>query len=499
MKRRSGFLLAVFSLPSNYGIGTFGKEAYRFVDFLSSLHQTYWQMLPLNPTGFGDSPYQSFSAFALNPYFVDLDILKEEGLLSQEDLNPLIVDSSAYINYGNVYATRFKVLHLAYENAIKKKTLLSDDFLNFLKANDSWLNPYAAFMVLKDVEKGKAYTQWSDEYKHYTFKKCQEILSKYKNQALFYAFIQFKAYEQYQKLRAYAKSKNVLIFGDIPIYVAQDSADVWSNPDEFLLSEDLTPAWEAGVPPDYFSATGQLWGNPIYNYQHMEENGFAWWIKRIKANARLFDVLRIDHFRGMADYWEIPKGSETAMPGHWEIGPGRKLVDAINKTCDGKLSIVAEDLGVLHPIVEELEAYSTWPGMKIMQFGFDSHKRDDPHLPNNYKQNIVGYLGTHDNQTTVGFLKSRPELYKAIQDYLYPYSQHNLLDGMIENLAYSKADTVIYTMQDFLALDDSARLNAPGTSGGINWQWRLPYDYDSHKDRNAQFLELTKKTGRDID
>lgn len=497
MKRRSGILLPVFSLPSNYGIGTFGREAYRFVDFLSSIHQTYWQMLPINPTGYGDSPYQSFSAFAVNPYFIDLDLLKDEGLLTQKDLDPLKVDPSHYIEYGNIYATRFKVLQKAYDTAVKKKELFSDAFLEFLKGNDSWLNPYAAFMVLKGVENGKPYTQWSGDYKHYTPQKCQEILSRYKNEALFYAFLQFKGYEQYQKLRSYAKAKKIAIFGDIPIYVAQDSADVWSNPSEFLLSEDLTPAWEAGVPPDYFSATGQLWGNPIYDYKAMEANGFAWWIKRIQSNAKFFDVLRIDHFRGMADYWAVPKGSDTAIPGHWELGPGRKLVDAINKTCGDRLSIVAEDLGVLHPIVEELEKYSTWPGMKIMQFGFDSKDPKDPHLPNNYQPNLVGYLGTHDNQTTVGFLKSHPDLQNATKAYLYPYRQDDLLDGMIENLAYSKADTVIYTMQDFLALGDEARLNAPGTSGGINWRWRLPSNYDSHKERTSFFLDLTKKSGRD--
>lgn len=497
MERKSGFLLAVFSLPSNYGIGTFGKEAYRFVDFLKRCRQSYWQMLPLNPTGFGDSPYQSFSAFALNPYFIDLDFLKDEGLLTEEDLKPLAVDSKAYIDYGHIYETRFTVLRKAFDNAHKSGKLYTDEFINFLKENEAWLNPYAAFMVLKNLEGGRAYTEWSDEHKHYSFALCQKVLSVYKDDSLFYAYLQFKANEQYAKLRKYANDNGIKIVGDIPIYVAADSADVWSNPTQFLLSEDLSPAWVAGVPPDYFSAVGQLWGNPIYNYAQMEKDGFAWWKSRININAKFFDVLRIDHFRGMADYWMVPKGSETAINGHWEIGPGQKLVDAINEACGGKLSIIAEDLGVLHPIVEDLKAYSTWPGMKIFQFGFDSRKSDDPQLPNNYISNLVGYLGTHDNQTTVGFLKQHPELYPDIQRYLAYSDPNNLLDGMITNLAYSKADTVIFTLQDFLALDDSARLNVPSTSGGINWQWRLPGEYDTRIDRINFFAELTRKTGRE--
>lgn len=497
MNRKSGFLLPVFSLPSNYGIGTFGKEAYRFVDFLKQCHQTYWQMLPLNPTSYGDSPYQSFSAFALNPYFIDLDFLKDEGLLTATQLKPLAVDPSYYIDYGHIYETRFKVLRLAFEKAKAKKGLLKDaKFLDFLKENEDWLNPYCAFMVLKNLEGGKAYTEWSKERMAFSKKLLNDVLSTYKDDCLFYAFLQYKASVQYQRLRSYANSKGILIVGDIPIYVAADSADVWANPTEFLLGIDLKPSWVAGVPPDYFSADGQLWGNPIYDYKHMEQDGFAWWKKRIKANAKYFDVLRIDHFRGMADYWAVPKDATTAKDGHWEIGPGRKLVDAINEAGEGKLSIIAEDLGVLHDIVEELKAYSTWPGMKIMQFAFDSHDSNDPYMPNTYPTNVVGYLGTHDNQTTVGFLKNHEHLYGDIQRYLC-CDPSNLLDGMITNMAYSRADTVIFTLQDFLALDDGARLNTPSTLGGINWRWRIPSDYDSRKSRIEFFVDLTVKTGRD--
>lgn len=496
MERKSGFLLPVFSLPSKYGIGTFGKEAYRFIDFLKTCHQTYWQMLPLNPTSYGDSPYQSFSAFALNPCFIDLDMLVEEGLLKYDDVKHLEVDPAEYIDYGHVYQTRFQVLAKAFENAWKKGVLYSNEFLAFLKENGEWLNPYCAFMVLKNSEGGKAYTEWPEEKRVYSFKKCQKVLSDYKEQSLFYAFLQFKASQQYGKLREYARSKGILIVGDIPIYVAADSADVWANPTEFLLGEDLKPSWVAGVPPDYFSATGQLWGNPIYDYKSMEKNGFTWWKKRIKANAKYFDVLRIDHFRGMADYWAVPKDATTAQAGHWEIGPGRKLVDAINEAAGKDMSIIAEDLGVLHEIVDELKAYSTWPGMKIMQFAFDSHSPDDPYIPNNYPTNVVGYLGTHDNQTTVGFLKSHTELYPDIQRYLGG-DPNNLLDGMISNMAYSKADTVIFTVQDFLELDDSARLNTPSTLGGINWRWRVPYDYDKRYDRINFFVNLTKNSNRE--
>lgn len=496
MERKSGFLLPVFSLPSNYGIGTFGKEAYRFVDFLKQCHQTYWQMLPLNPTSYGDSPYQSFSAFALNPYFIDLDFLKDEGLLTATQLKPLATDPSYYIDYGNIYFTRFKVLRHAYEKAKKKGLSKDERFLKFLKENEDWLNPYCAFMVLKTLEGGIAYTDWAPERREYTPAKCGKVLSEHKDDCLFYAFLQYKAASQYERLRAYANSKGIKIVGDIPIYVAADSADVWANPTEFLLGIDLKPTWVAGVPPDYFSADGQLWGNPIYDYKYMEENNFAWWKKRIKANAKYFDVLRIDHFRGMADYWAVPKDATTAKDGHWELGPGRKLVDAINEAGEGKLSIIAEDLGVLHDIVEELKAYSTWPGMKIYQFAFDSHDNNDPGLPHNYTANAVGYLGTHDNQTTVGFLKEHENLYGDIQRYIN-CDPNNLLDGMINSLAYSRADTVIFTMQDFLALDDQARLNTPSTLGGINWRWRLPNNYDTLHDRINFFVDLTQKSGRD--
>jgi len=481
MERKSGVLLPIFSLPTRYGIGTFGKEAYEFVNYLRDTHQSYWQILPLNPTSYGDSPYQSFSTFALNPYFIDLDTLVEEGLLTNEELTEVDTPYSMYVDYGFIYSTRFKVLRKAFERAEEKGFFSSNEFNSFLEEEKEWLPLYALFMVLKNKFNGSSFQEWDEEYKNYQSESVRKAAIEEKDEILFYEFLQFKAFEQYLKLKAYANENGIKIIGDIPIYVALDSADVWGDPNNFLLGIDRKPTWVAGVPPDYFSEDGQLWGNPIYDYKYMEEHGFDWWKRRVKKASKIYDVLRIDHFRGMADYWAIPFGSTNAKPGHWVIGPNEKLVDAI-KEAAGPMNIIAEDLGDLDETVYKLKAYSNWPGMKILQFGFDSHNPSDAFLPNNYEENCVAYLGTHDNETTVGFIQNHPNLQQYMCEIL-KVGPDRLLDGMRDELAKSRASLVIFTMQDILAYDNSTRFNVPSSLGGINWQFRLPKDYDTYESR----------------
>lgn len=477
MERKSGVLLPIFSLPSQYGIGTFGKEAYKFVDFLKGSYQTYWQLLPLNPTSYGDSPYQSFSTFALNPYFIDLDFLKEEGLLKDENLEIVKIPYSTYVDYGNVYNMRFIVLRKAFERAKENKVFESKEFKSFFEEEKDWLTSYSLFMVLKAKFNGVSFQEWDEEYKDYDSDKVKQAYQDSYDDILFYEFLQFKAFSQYFALKKYANDNGIKIIGDIPIYVSLDSSDVWGNPKNFLLDNLRRPTWVAGVPPDYFSADGQLWGNPIYDYKYMENDNFNWWRRRIQAASKIYDVLRIDHFRGMADYWAIPFGAETAKPGHWELGPNEKLVDAIKEASNG-MQIVAEDLGDLDETVYRLKDYSGWPGMKIFQFGFDSYNPKDLFLPDNYIENCVAYLGTHDNETTLGFIQNHPNLHEYMSRILRT-SKENFLDAMMNQLALSKANLVVYTMQDVLELNNDYRLNVPSTLGGVNWQFRLPLAYDT--------------------
>lgn len=485
MERKCGVLLPVFSLPSKYGIGTFGREAYRFVDFLKRSGQSYWQILPLNPTSFGDSPYQSFSAFALNPYFVDLDLLKSDDLLSEEELVPFRIAYAESIDYGRLYQTRFKILRTAFHNARERGLLNARVFSSFQEEEAPWLSPYASFMVLKNRFGGKSFQGWPSPFKDCQSAEVKKAIEESADEVLFYEFLQYEALRQYRSLKHYANALGIKIIGDIPIYAALDSADVWGNPFEFQLAESKQPLWVAGVPPDYFSATGQLWGNPIYDYEKMEMDGFAWWRRRIRFSSKIYDVLRIDHFRGMADYWAVPSDAKTAEPGHWVAGPGRKLVDAI-KEAAGPMSVIAEDLGVLSDAVKNLKAYAYWPGMKILQFAFDSNDWNDPFLPKNYEENCVAYLGTHDNQTTAGWLASHPELYPFMRAVLKT-SPDRFFQALVDSLAYSRAYLTIYTMQDVLMLDDTARINYPSTLGGINWRFRLQKDYASQS--SIDFLQ----------
>lgn len=465
--RKSGIIFPVFSLPSNYGIGTFGIEAYNFIDFLEKANQSYWQILPLGPTSYGDSPYQSFSTFAGNPYFIDLDLLTKDGLLKQEEINPIdFGKDNRYIDYGKIYISRYKVLKIAFNRFNKN----SKEYEEFKESNKFWIYDYALFMALKDYNGGKTWTSWNDDIR----RREQEALIKYstllKDEIEFQMFMQFKFYEQWNILRSYAKEKGIEIIGDIPIYVAEDSSDVWSNPKLFMLDKNLIPTKVAGCPPDAFSETGQLWGNPIYNWKAHKEEKFNWWIERVKSSLGLFDIVRIDHFRGFAGYWSIPYEDETAANGKWEVGPGIELFDAIKKEL-GDINVIAEDLGYITEDVKRLLNYCGFPSMKVLQFAFDP-KGDSEYLPHNYNKNTVVYTGTHDNDTIKGWIKSLSESEK---EFCMAYTGMKNEDdtwALVKTAIASTAETAIIQIQDILDIGSEGRINIPSTIG-LNWRWRM--------------------------
>ncbi len=468
MDRGAGILLAVTSLPSPYGIGTMGKEAFRFVDMLTDLRQKYWQVLPIGPTSFGDSPYQSFSAFAGNPYLIDLDILIEEGLLKQEE-----VDGYNWgirkddVDYALIYMNRFKVLKSAFDRFDIKKEV----FKKFCKDNKDWLEDYSLYMAIKNEKGGSEWLSWEEGLRNRDADTLAEYREQLKEQILFWMFLQYKFFEQWKALKDYANEQGIKIIGDIPLYVALDSADVWADRDQFKLDEEGRPLEVAGCPPDDFSDDGQKWGNPLYDWEKMEEEGFGWWEKRIAANGRLFDIIRIDHFIGVAKYYSIPAQDETARGGRWNKGPGKKLTDMIEKTL-GKNRIIAEDLGVSVPAVKKLLSKTGWPGMKILLFAFDGNTANE-HLPHNYEDgNLVVYAGTHDNETVVGYFRDKTEYELA---YLYEYlnikKKEDIPDAVIRAGYASVADIVIMQMQDLLKLGNETRMNFPSTVG-CNWRWR---------------------------
>lgn len=470
--RRSGILLPVASLPGKYGIGTMGKEAYKFIDNLAAAGQSYWQILPLGPTGYGDSPYQSFSTFAGNPYLIDLDILIEEGLLTRRECNSAdLGDREDCIDYEKMFFERYPLLIKAFT----RSDITEDpDYQEFCQKNASWLYDYALYMAVKDSFEGVSFIEWDEDIRTRQPEALEEYRGEYAEEIEFYMFLQYKFHKQWFALKKYANDKGVRIIGDIPIYVAFDSADTWSNPELFQFDKDGYPIGVAGCPPDGFSPTGQLWGNPLYNWNYHKKTGFKWWISRIKHCMELYDRVRIDHFRAFDEYYFIPYGHETAEHGRWVQGPGLELFEAVRKHL-GDVDMIAEDLGFLTDSVLELVKESGFPGMKVLQFAFDS-REDSDYLPHNYIRNSVVYTGTHDNDTTVNWFKNlNREDRRMAEDYLNKYSfadNEDISWAFIKLAMSSVSDTCIIPMQDYLALGKEGRINTPSTLGN-NWTWRM--------------------------
>ncbi len=469
LQRGAGLLLPISSLPSPYGIGTLGKEAYKFVDFLVEAGQTYWQVLPVGPTSYGDSPYQSFSAFAGNPYFIDLDTLVEEGLITTKDIKQYEwISNVEYVEYAMIFESRFKVLRTAYENSDHKET---QNYADFVERCSYWLDDYALYMAVKFHFDNVEWQQWDDDIKF----RRPEALDRYREELQddidFWKFCQFKFFEQWDELRTYANESGIQMIGDIPIYVAMDSADVWAHKELFELDDDVKPINVAGVPPDAFSEDGQLWGNPLYDWDAMEKNDFEWWKERMRSNSELYDYIRIDHFIGVVNYYSIPAGSDSAKTGEWRKGPGKKLTDAIDSAI-GDAQIIAEDLGIVNPAVKALLRETGYPGMKIIEFAFDGSP-DNDHLPHNYQPNSLVYGGTHDNETVAGYFmaKSKKEL-KYAMEYLRVSSKDEIPDAVLRTAYASVAAIAIFQVQDILGLGNEARMNTPSTLGD-NWKWRM--------------------------
>ena len=489
--RKGGILLPVSSIPSKYGIGTFSKQAYEFVDFLEKAGQKYWQILPLGPTGYGDSPYQSFSTFAGNPYYIDLEELIRKGWLTEEECSACDFGADEeYVDYEKIYLSRFKVLKKAYE----RSNIAEDEaFLKFKKENAFWLEDYALYMAVKNSFDSVSWIEWEEDIRLRKKEAMESYKEKYAQEVEFYEFQQYLFAVQWFALKEYANGKGIEIIGDIPIYVAFDSADTWANPELFQLDEDCIPVGVAGCPPDSFSATGQLWGNPLYRWEYHKETGYEWWMQRIAYCYQLYDVVRIDHFRGFDEYYFIPYGDETAEFGHWEKGPGYDIFKVMKEKL-GKKAVIAEDLGFLTPSVLKLVKKTGYPGMKILQFAFDSREESD-YLPHNYTNNSVVYTGTHDNDTTMGWYDSLNKRDKAFaKRYLNIKSKKDVHWEFIRAALASVSDTAIIPMQDYLGLGAEARINIPSTLG-INWKWRMS-DGQLTEELAEKICKMTKLYGR---
>ena len=467
MNRASGILLGISSLPSEYGIGSLGKPARDFADFLFAAGQKYWQILPAGQTGYGDSPYQSFSSFAGNPYFIDIDELVSQGLLTKAEAETAKT-AGEKVDYGALYATRYALLETAYERG---RGRLMREILAFYEKNAAWLPDYALFMALSEHFGGKPWTEWDDDIRS----RESDAMAKYRSllgeRTGFWIFVQYLFFTQWDKMKEYVNSLGIKIIGDLPVYVAANSADIWASPAEFQLDRDLRCKNVAGVPPDYFSEDGQLWGNPLYDWEHMKKNGYGFWKRRLGGALRLYDTVRLDHFRGFASYWSIPAGEKTAKNGKWCKGGGIDFINAM-KAEFPDAEIIAEDLGVLGDDVRTLLRQSGFSGMKVLEFAFDGDEPSD-YLPHRYERNCVCYLGTHDNDTALGWLSSAK---KETKEYAVRYFGLNKEEGEVWGLIRggmaSRADLFIAQMQDYLGLDSDARMNTPGEQCG-NWSWRM--------------------------
>lgn len=472
--RTCGVLLPISSLPSRYGIGTFSKEAYRFVDQMREAGQTYWQILPLGPTGYGDSPYQAFSTFAGNPYFIDLEELVEDGLLTTQECEACDFGGSEhYVDYEKMYDARFPLLRKAYERSnIREKK----EYQEFCRENQDWLEGYCMYMAVKNHFDGQGWNEWPEAIRD----REPEAMAKYREELAdeisFYGFMQYYFLKQWKALKEYANDKGLKLIGDIPIYVAFDSADTWAAPELFQFDEEHLPIGVAGCPPDGFSPTGQLWGNPLYDWKYHKKTGYAWWIKRIEHCFKLYDMIRVDHFRGFDEYWAIPYGDETAERGKWEKGPGLELFTTLKEEL-GELPMIAEDLGFLTPSVLKMVEDTGYPGMKVLEFAFDASGQST-YLPHNYPQNCVVYTGTHDNQTLKAWYEDMAPWDKDFtMEYLNLYGKNasQIQWEFIRVAMMCSADTAIIPMQDYLELGREARVNEPSTLG-LNWKWRLGKD-----------------------
>lgn len=465
--RECGILLPISSLPSHYGIGAFSKEAYEFTDMLAEAGQQYWQILPLGPTGYGDSPYQSFSAFAGNPYFIDLESLIQEGLLTREECEAVdFGNNPRYIDYEKMYYGRFPVLRKAFDRW-KEKGSLSKEKLS------TETEEYCFYMAVKNHFQGKCWAEWDEDIRMRKPEAVEKYEKELEDDICFYEFQQLKFQEQWNKLKKYANEKGIKIIGDIPIYVAFDSADSWFHPELFQFDEKRMPIGVAGCPPDGFSATGQLWGNPLYDWEYHKKTGYAWWIKRMAYCFRLYDMVRVDHFRGFDEYYAIPYGEETAVKGEWEKGPGLELFETIKEKL-GSLDIIAEDLGFLTPSVLKLVEDTGFPGMKVLEFAFYADGKST-YLPYHYKENSVVYTGTHDNDTLKSWYETmQPWDREFVHRYLgnYHTKPEEIHWDIIRAAMASVAKLAVIPLQDYLGLGREARMNEPSTLG-LNWKWRM--------------------------
>lgn len=494
MKRECGMLLPVASLPSPYGIGTFSKEAYEFVDKLAEAGQQYWQILPLGPTGYGDSPYQSFSAFAGNPYFIDLEKLTEDKLLTKKECQEAdFGEDERDIDYGKIYQNRFPLLKKAFLRWKKRQARLGDTGIRLFLENalEPETREYCFFMAVKNDFAGKSWEEWDEDIRLRDVVAMEKYRDRLQDEILFYEFQQYLFEQQWQRLKSYAHRKGIRILGDIPIYVAFDGADSWAYPELFQFDEDCRPKAVAGCPPDAFSATGQLWGNPLYCWEYHKKTGYRWWIRRMEYCFRLYDVVRVDHFRGFDEYWSIPAGDKTAERGHWEQGPGYEFFQALQRHF-GKLDIIAEDLGLLTPSVKKLVQDTGFPGMKVLEFAFDDTE-DSDYLTHKYTENCVVYTGTHDNDTLQGWYASLdPQLKQFAVNYLGNKwtPQKEVHWDYIRLALQSAAKLAIIPVQDYLGLGTEARINEPSTLGK-NWRWRM-----KQGDLTKEIVEQCQKMAR---
>ena len=496
MNRGAGILLSITSLPSKYGIGCFSKSAYDFVDWLKAAGQTYWQILPLGPTSYGDSPYQSFSTYAGNPYFIDLEALIEEGVLTREECEKADMgEEEGTIDYKKMYEGRYPLLRKAYE---RSNISQNPDYIRFMEENGWWLSDYALFMAVKGRFDGAPWTEWAQDIRL----RWGYAMDYYRRELYFdiefQQYLQFTFYKQWQALKDYANRQGVRIIGDIPIYVAMDSADAWAHPELFQLDQDNVPLAVAGCPPDGFSAVGQLWGNPLYRWDYHRQTGYDWWMKRLAHCFSLYDVVRIDHFRGFDEYYSIPYGAKSAIGGHWEKGPGMDLFRRMREVL-GEKEVIAEDLGYVTDSVRQLVRDTGFPAMKVLEFAFDSRDSGcaNDYLPHNYTENCVAYTGTHDNETIRGWFESiREDERRLARAYIcdkYTPRQY-LHTSFISLIMASRANLCVIPIQDYMGYDNTCRMNKPSTVG-INWKWRLKSG-ELTEDLQKEIRAITRRYGR---